>query len=93
MGPNAEKQTMVYNVNRTTDVTDRFQWVGKRFKIWVRIVHRLCFSISLDLMLTMQRNDVNITIVYMNIMNASDLEGGGGVMVLVSLTILSNKRH
>lgn len=30
---------------------------------------------SLDLMLTMQRKDVKITVVYMNVMNASDLEG------------------
>lgn len=30
---------------------------------------------SLDLMFTMQRKDVKITVVYMNVMNATDLEG------------------
>lgn len=67
MGPNAEKQTMVYNVNRTTDVTD---YMGKNCT-------QVMFSDEslIYLMFTMQRKDVKITVVYMNVMNASDLEG------------------
>lgn len=47
----------------------------RRYRLYGLELYTGCVFQCLDLMLTMQRKDVKITVVYTNVMNASDLEG------------------